>query len=106
MSIKSLRAACADFKRATIYASTHGEGENPVDAWGNTIDWSAIAEWLGLGGWFNEHIAQQTKIIREQGTASENNSTHFQTPRCMVEDKPVVNIQKQPSFQYILMPKN
>lgn len=115
LDIKSLRAARADFQSVTLYGSTHGEGENPVDAWGNTIDWTDLAKWLGLDGWLKNHIAAQTRHIHEQKTraivpfqAEKGANLYVPVPPCMRDDVVVgqqaPRIQVSPQYQWFYMP--
>ena len=66
LDIDSLRRARTDFKNATIFAGTHGEGEDPINAQGRIVSWATLAEWLGLQKWFNDYIANQTRVIAKR----------------------------------------
>ncbi len=113
---EGLRLACNDFKRVTRFGSKYGQGENPTDAWGNTVDWRALATWLGLEDWLNQHIAGQARLIQGQKSSqsvtqvSRRSRTKIEnlTPLCMRETpkqhkSPVV--VKQQQFQSIKMPQ-
>jgi hypothetical protein len=113
----SLTFACNDFKRVTRFGSKYGQGENPTDAWGNTVDWRALATWLGLEDWLDEHIAEQARLIRTQQSSprvtqvSANSRQKLAdiTPMCMREEPkhrklPIVAKQQQ-KFQSIKMPR-
>ncbi|MCB9806688.1 LysM peptidoglycan-binding domain-containing protein [Candidatus Peribacteria bacterium] len=115
LDIQSLRAARADFQSVTLFGSTHGEGENPVDAWGNTVDWTDLAKWLGLDVWLKEHIAAQTRHIHEQQTranapfqAEKGANLYVPVPPCMrdnvVVQKKQAPLQASSQFQWFYMP--
>jgi hypothetical protein len=112
-----LTAACNDFKRVTRFGSKHGEGENPTDMWGNTVDWSVIAKWLGLEDWFNNYLTNQTRLIAQKYQTRFHASTSFQAefgntlnipvPPCMVDNPASVRVQNQKptQFQWFIMPE-